>query len=117
LSAGNAAGAEAIRTLTTRWLAAERARDVAALLELVTEDATFLMPGGRLVTGRDGIRALFEQFFAAYDVEHTATVSEVEVANDWGWSWGTERNVIRPRGGGGGGGARRVRALDRPPRR
>lgn len=47
----------AIEELTARWLAVERDRDVAVLLDLLTDDAVFLMPNGQAVTGKAVRRA------------------------------------------------------------
>jgi uncharacterized protein (TIGR02246 family) len=90
----------AIRAVTEQWLAAEGARDVGALLEHVTDDAVFLMPGGRTVSGKPAIRTLFETFFAAFTSEHTASIAEVRVEGDWAFSWGQEVTVLRPVAGG-----------------
>jgi len=90
----------AIRTLTDEWLAAEQARDIDRLLEQVTEDAVFLMPGGRAVSGKAAIRNLFEAFFASFVSEHTVTIREVQVHGDWAFTWGEEVTVLRPVSGG-----------------
>jgi len=90
----------AIRELTEHWLAAERAQDIGALIEHVTDDVVFLMPTGRSVSGKAAVRALFETFFAAFTTEHTAVIKEVQVVGDWAFSWGEEVTVLKPVAGG-----------------
>jgi uncharacterized protein (TIGR02246 family) len=91
---------QAIRELSARWLAAEKAKDIDALIEHVTEDAVFLMPGGRAVSGKPAIRALFETFFAMFSPDHSATITEIRVNGDLAFCWGDEVSVLQPSVGG-----------------
>ncbi len=89
-----------IEALSARWLAAERRQDVEAMLEMVTDDAVFLMPNGQSVTGKPAIAALFRSFFAAFSSDHHATIEEVEVFDTWAYVWWVETTVFTHRGGG-----------------
>jgi uncharacterized protein (TIGR02246 family) len=90
----------AIWKLTEDWLAAERAQDVGALIDHVTDDVVFLMPAGRSVSGKAAVRALFETFFAAFTIEHTAVINEIQVVGQCAFSWGEEVTVLKAVAGG-----------------
>jgi ketosteroid isomerase-like protein len=65
-------------------LAAVRAKDVARLISMVTEDAIFLPPGFPPIRGRQAVEAMYNSFFPQFSaVEQTVSIEEVEVAGDW----------------------------------
>jgi uncharacterized protein (TIGR02246 family) len=91
---------DAVRTLTSDWLAAERRRDIPALLAMVTDDAVFLMPNGQLLKGKPAIEQLYRTYFEQWSSDHRATFDEVQVAGDWAFAWGHETTTLQPMGGG-----------------
>ena len=89
-----------IEALSARWLAAERRQDLEAMLEMVTDDAVFLLPNGQSLAGKGAIAALFRSFFAAFSSDHQAVTKEVQVLDTWAYAWGVETTVLTPRSGG-----------------
>jgi uncharacterized protein (TIGR02246 family) len=75
----------AIRDLIDSWIAASKARDLPALLDMMTDDVVFLTPG----------RAPFGKAQFAADSERTnglavdarADVQEIETFGDRAWVW------------------------------
>jgi len=90
----------AIEKLNTEWLDAMRTKDVARLLEMVTEDVVFLPPGYPPIRGKKNVEAMYHSFFPQFaSVEQTVSVEELQVAGDWAFVWGTEALVLVPQSG------------------
>lgn len=90
----------AIRALVESWCEAAREGDVAAILELMTEDALFLVPGAAPMQGRRAFEQGFRAAVAAFTIDSKAEVLEVEVCGTLGWCR-TQLNVTMvPRSGG-----------------
>lgn len=73
----------AIRTVVDRWFAATRAGDVAAVLELMTDDVVFMVPG-REPFGKVAFAASF-QGMANVVMEGTSEIVELRVLGDWAY--------------------------------
>lgn len=71
---------QAIRQVMADWLSATRDGDVAAILDLMTDDVVFLTPGAAPF-GRDGFATA--QSRGDMDIDATGEVEEIEVAGDW----------------------------------
>jgi uncharacterized protein (TIGR02246 family) len=92
---------EAIRKLTEEWLAAVQAKDVARLLEMVTDDVIFLPASMPPIRGKAAVEAMYQSFLPQFRrVEQAVSIEEVEVAGDWAFSWGTDSLVLEPQDGG-----------------
>lgn len=92
---------QAIRKLTEDWLAAVKAKDIARLKDMVTEDAVFLPPGRPPIRGRHAVEAMYNLFLPQFSsIEQTASIEEVQVAGDWAFTWGTEKFVLALKAGG-----------------
>src|SRR5215472_15720943 len=92
---------QAIRRLTEDWLAAVRAKDIARLAQMVTEDAVFLPPGFPPIRGRQAVESMYNAFFPQFvSVEQRASTEELTVAGDWAYAWGSEKFVLVPKAGG-----------------
>lgn len=91
----------AIRALVAEWLAATRRGDVAAVLELVTDDVVFLNASGPPMEGRAAFAAAMSAFAGpgAPRVDATSVVREVCVAGDWAYLWSDLEVRITPPGG------------------
>src|SRR5262245_30118824 len=76
------------------------AEDLHGFMQLVADDAVFLPPGDKPLEGAAAIRAWYDNFFRAYDVQlqHIPGVSEVEGAVII--HRGNARGTLQPRGGG-----------------
>ncbi|WP_432147998.1 YybH family protein [Streptomyces sp. bgisy029] len=65
-------------TALDRHLAAVRARDLAAYMATVHDEATVILPNGRTVTGAEAVRAFHQSWFADPDwTMETETVRTV----------------------------------------
>ena len=92
---------EAIETLNKDWLAAEAQKDIAKLLTLVTDDVVFLPINWPAVVGKQAVEAMYRIFFDRFSVvEHTTSVSEVRVCDDWAFVWGSEKLILTPKAAG-----------------
>jgi len=89
---------QAIRDLIATWLAASRAGDTAHVLELMSEDAVFLVPGRVAFRGRAAFAAGMAAMGDA-SVEGTSTVEEVRVFGDWAYAWTRLVVKVTPPGG------------------
>ena len=91
---------EAIRNLSRDFVAAVRAKNLEAVLDMVTDDAIFLPPGAPEVRGKQAIAEMYSGFFARFDVEQIATLEEVQVSGEWAFAWGTDELHATPVSGG-----------------
>jgi uncharacterized protein (TIGR02246 family) len=73
----------AIRTLVDQWMAATKAGDLPAVLDLMTDDVLFLT-SGRKPFGKQEFRRDSEAMSDA-TIDGRASVQEIEVAGDWAW--------------------------------
>ncbi len=73
----------AIRELVETWMAASRRGDIAAVLDLMTDDVVFMTPG-RDPFGKEEFRAASE---AMRDVEldGRGEIREIQLIGDWAW--------------------------------
>ena len=88
---------QAIRKMTEDWTASVRAKDIARLASMVTEDAVFLPPGLPPIRGKQAVEAMYKRFFPQFSsVEQTVSIEEIEVCGEWAFAWGTEGYVLVP---------------------
>jgi uncharacterized protein (TIGR02246 family) len=83
----------AIRTLHAEWGAAAKRRDVDAILELVTDDCVFLMPGAPPIVGKEALRVVYEQMFQRWrdaDIRQESVIDEIQVVGNWAFWRGTD---------------------------
>jgi uncharacterized protein (TIGR02246 family) len=87
----------AIRELVDTWMKATNAGDIAAVLDLMSDDAIFMVPG-REPFGKAEFRAASEAM-RAVDMDGRAEVREIEVAGEWAWIRNHLNVTMRPPGG------------------
>ena len=87
----------AIRALVDRWMEASRAGDTAAVLELMSDDVLFTVPG-REPFGKDEFRATSEAM-KDFRVDGRAEVREIEVAGETAWIRNQIDLTVTPPGG------------------
>jgi uncharacterized protein (TIGR02246 family) len=87
----------AIRALVDRWMEASRAGDTAALLELMSDDVLFTVPG-REPFGKDEFRATSEAM-KDFRVDGRAEVREIEVVGETAWIRNHIDLTVTPPGG------------------
>ena len=73
----------AIRELVETWMEASRAGDTAAVLDLMTDDVLFTVPG-REPFGKKAFRAASESM-RGVRMEGSAEIEEIEVLGDRAW--------------------------------
>lgn len=73
----------AIRELVKTWMEASRAGDTAAVLDLMTDDVMFIVPG-REPFGKEEFRALSDSL-ADISMDGRAEIREIEVIGDRAW--------------------------------
>lgn len=88
----------AIRELIATWLEASKAGDDAMVLQLMAEDAVFLLPGQPPMRGRAGFAAA-KQKMAGMAIDGHADIREVEVFGDWAYCWNYLTVTVTPSGG------------------
>lgn len=77
----------AIRELVATWMAATKAGDAATVLDLMTDDAVFLV-AGRAPFGKAGFaEAMRAQAGASMRFEGSSEIREVRVCGDWAFAW------------------------------
>jgi len=87
----------AIRALVDRWMEASRAGDTAAVLELMSDDVLFTVPG-REPFGKDEFRATSEAM-KDFRVDGRAEVREIEVVGETAWIRNHIDLTVTPPGG------------------
>lgn len=89
-----------IRELVAKWMAATRAGDVDTVLDLMTDDVVFLVPG-RPPMRKDefaaAARAQAEPGAPAIDGE--SDIQEIQVSGDWAFLWSRLEVRVTPPGG------------------
>ncbi|MGO4674300.1 SgcJ/EcaC family oxidoreductase [Bosea sp. 2YAB26] len=70
-----------IRALIEKWLTASKAGDVASVLELMTEDAIFMVPG-QAPFGKATFAAMSDTM-SDLKIEGSSTIDELKVLGDW----------------------------------
>lgn len=86
-----------IRQLVSQWMEASRRGDIDTVLDLMSEDAIFMVPG-REPFGREEFRAL-SQGISEAEVEGHAEIRELNILGDWAWLRNYIEITVRPRGG------------------
>jgi uncharacterized protein (TIGR02246 family) len=82
----------AVAAMTTRWLTALHAKDIRALMSMLSDDCIFISPGRDPLRGKAAAEALYRTLFDSYaDIQQAVTVEEIQVAGDWAFSWGREQ--------------------------
>ena len=90
-----------IRALIATWMAATRAGDVDTVMDLMTDDVVFLLPGRPAMSRADfQAAAKLQAGNAGPRIDGTSEVQEVQVAGDWAFARAHLTVTITPPGGG-----------------
>lgn len=87
----------AIRRMIDDWMAASKAGDHTRVLELMSDDVAFLLPGRPPMRKADFEAAQHTQ--RDFDVDGKADIQEIRVFGDWAWVWNHLTVTMTPRGG------------------
>jgi uncharacterized protein (TIGR02246 family) len=85
----------AIRELVDRWLTATKAGDTATVLELIDDDAVFMVRSGMF--GKEGFKTGSESLTDS-KIDGTAEIQEMQVQGGWAWIRNHIDLVIKPAG-------------------
>jgi uncharacterized protein (TIGR02246 family) len=90
-----------IRELVSTWMKATQSGDVEAVLNLMTDDVVFLVPGAPVMRKSDFAKAAKAQSSGgAPRFEGTSEIQEIRVSGDWAFMWSRLTVVARPADGG-----------------
>ncbi len=79
------------------WMTASKAGDVAAVLELMSDDAIFMVPGHEPF-GKEAFAAAIRGM-KDVRIEGSSEIQELKVLGDWAWMRNRLRVTITPPGG------------------
>jgi uncharacterized protein (TIGR02246 family) len=88
---------QAIQLIHKKAAVAVKNADVAAYIDLFTEDGVYLWPNVPAIVGRDELKAWFEKRFREYSAEIEKSIEEIEILGDWAFERGGETSKIRNR--------------------
>jgi uncharacterized protein (TIGR02246 family) len=91
---------QAIRNLYATWRHAMEQEDLAVVLELVTDDAVFLVPGQPPVRGKEQFAALFEATRGQFRIEFQSEFDEISLHDDWAYVTSRLAVAMTPASGG-----------------
>lgn len=76
---------QAIRNVIETWLRASREGDVDTVLDLMTPDVVFLVPGQEPMQGRDAFAASLRAVLGTHAIESASQIEEIAVSGDLGY--------------------------------
>ena len=91
---------EQIRELVVAWLSASKANDQQAVLDLITDDAVFLLPGRPPMRKSDfAASAQGQPKENAPSFDGNSEIQEIVVAGDWAFMWARLQITVTPADG------------------
>lgn len=89
-----------IRALVAKWMAATRAGDVYTVLDLMTDDVVFLVPGRPPMRKAEFAAAARAQAGpGAPAIDGQSDIQEIQVSGDWAFLWSRLEVRVTPPGG------------------
>src|SRR5262245_24201857 len=90
-----------IRQLVATWMAATKSGDVKAVLELMSDDAVFLVAGQPPMIGKSAFAeaAKAQASHGPVQFDGTSEIQEIKVFGDWAFMWTNLTVTITPFGG------------------
>jgi uncharacterized protein (TIGR02246 family) len=92
-----------IRQLVTNWIDSTKRGDIQAVLDLMTEDVVFLLPGRPPMIGRATFEAASKAQSASPDsrpqIDGVSEIQEIQVHGDWAFMWTKLKVTVTPPGG------------------
>ncbi len=76
---------QAIRVLIDTWLRATREGQVEQVLELMTPDVVFLVPGQPAMQGREAFEKGLRGMLATHAIDSSSEIEEIAVAGDFAY--------------------------------
>jgi uncharacterized protein (TIGR02246 family) len=91
---------QAIRDLYATWRRATMAEDLPTILNLIADDAVFLVPGQPPILGKEQFAELFELVRGKYRIETRSEFDEISVHDGWAHVRCRLAVVLTPKAGG-----------------
>jgi uncharacterized protein (TIGR02246 family) len=91
---------KSIREVLTRWHAATAEGDVDSVLELMSEDAIFLVPGQPPMRGRQEFGTRLRKILQTHRIDSSGEVQEIAVSGDLAYCWAVLEVKVIPLAGG-----------------
>jgi uncharacterized protein (TIGR02246 family) len=91
---------QAIRKLYDAWRHAMVHEDLASVLDLVTDDAVFLVPGQPPIRGKQQFAELFEAARGQFRIEFQSEFDEISLHDDWAYVTSRLAVAMTPKSGG-----------------
>lgn len=88
---------QAIRQMIADWMNASKAGDHERVLELMSDDVAFLLPGRPPMRKADFETAQNAQ--RDFDIDGQTDIQEIQVLGDWAWVWNHLTVTMTPHGG------------------
>lgn len=90
-----------IRELVATWMAATKAGDKEAVLNLMADDVVFLLPGRPPMVGKSEFAAAAQAQSSHGPVQFdgSSEIQEIKVLGDWAFMWTKLTVVVTPPGG------------------
>ncbi|HYO14617.1 MAG TPA: nuclear transport factor 2 family protein [Thermoanaerobaculia bacterium] len=85
-----------------RYIAAVNDGDLDALMGFWSEDGVLIPPGQPAASGREAIRAWYQNMFNQVDADIDIRSAETRIAGDWGYDRGTFTMTLAPKTAAGG---------------
>lgn len=88
-----------IRQLISTWMTATKAGDIDTVLELMSEDVVFLLPGRPPMIGRAAFAAAQGQTGAAQPrIDGKSEIQEIQICGEWAFMWTKLEVTVTPPG-------------------
>jgi uncharacterized protein (TIGR02246 family) len=94
------ANMEEIRQVALRWTTAVEAGNVEQLGRLMTDDIIVIHGNGRIVSGREAVKADFVRSFQSFCLKQSVESEEIVIAGDWAFDRARVHTTISPLKGG-----------------
>lgn len=93
--------AQGVKTVDQAWVKAAKAGDAAALTALYAPDAVMYPPDEMMAKGRDAIRASYDKFLGANNVQDMQLTYDASgAAGNLSWASGHFKLTVAPKAGG-----------------
>lgn len=91
---------DGIKSLRSQYMAAQDAGDPDGCVSFWSEDGVLMPPNAPSVSGRQALRAWYEEAFKQFEFKFTIEYEQAEETGDWAFARGRYSGSIIPRAGG-----------------
>lgn len=95
-----AEGEQQIRQVIATWMHATGAGDLSQVLNLMSEDVVFLLPGQPPMRGREAFATGFRAALQHVHIEGVSDIQEIRISGDHAFCWSQLTLTITPVQGG-----------------